>query len=302
MTMMTDAKRSLTGAELALEVARERIDPDAFDGLSVAMQGVAEVLPVGGLVAGTGKARIFDEGFKQDGPVGVAGVPVIGQSSAHQGEGTGGEVFAVYPRQDEEAGIVHDEVQVALSLIARPTDELIAGIDLPGARAEAKGRDDVAGGAHEVAQLGPGHELVSEVMVPFDIGIPQQRVGFGENRIDAKGGQFDGRYAGWLTDRLFDVRVGAVGDGLGISRRWQADEPIGLHSIERYPATHILQGAVVAPPAESFADLARQTGAVDPRDLKQLADQIDVGGCKVTSAVLHRSARVEQACLPAGAQ
>src|SRR5487761_2417695 len=168
---MTDAKRILSVAELPLIVACERIDPDALDGLRVAMQnvelaatlGIAEVLPVGGLVAGAGKAWLLDEGFEQDGPIGVAGLPVIGQSAAHQGEDTRGQVFAVDPRQDEEAGIVHDEVQVALPLICRPTDDLIPGFNLPGARAEAQGGDDVAGGAREVAQLRAGHELMPEV-------------------------------------------------------------------------------------------------------------------------------------------
>src|SRR5450755_3271379 len=144
MTKMSDGKPNLSAAELQLEVTRERIDPDAFDGLSVAMQGIelattlgiAEVPPVGCLVACAGKARLLDEGFEQDGPIGVAGLPIIGEPAAHQGEDSRGEVLAVDPRQDEEAGIVHDEVQVALSLIGRPTDELIAGFDFPGARAE----------------------------------------------------------------------------------------------------------------------------------------------------------------------
>src|ERR1700678_2438568 len=152
---MTEAKAKLTVAELSLEVVHERIDPDAFDRLSVAMQDIelaatlriAKVLPVGGLVAGAGKAWFLDEGFEQDRPIGVAGLPVIGQSSVHQGEDARGEVFAMDPRQDEEAGIVHDEVQVALSLICRPTDDLIARVDLPGARPEAESRENVAGGA-----------------------------------------------------------------------------------------------------------------------------------------------------------
>jgi hypothetical protein len=70
---MTDAEVNLSVAVLPLEVARERIDPDAFDRLSVAMQGielatalgVAEVLPVGSLVAGADEARFLDEGFEQ---------------------------------------------------------------------------------------------------------------------------------------------------------------------------------------------------------------------------------------------
>src|SRR5665213_107426 len=148
-----DSVADLPVTELPLEVASEGIDPDALDGLSVAMQdielapalGIAEVSPVGSLITGAGKARLLDEGFEQDGPIGVAGLPVIGQPAAHQGEDARGEVLALDPRQDEEAGIVHDEVQVALPLICRPTNELVPGFDLPGARAEAQSGDDVAG-------------------------------------------------------------------------------------------------------------------------------------------------------------
>src|SRR5271167_3371467 len=128
-----DGVADLPVAKLPLEVAHERIDPDALDGSCLAMQDVkfppalriTEVLPVGGLVAGAGKARLLDEGFEQDRAIGVAGLPVIGQSSAHQGKDARGEVLAADPRQDEEAGVVDDEVEVPLSLISRPANDLI---------------------------------------------------------------------------------------------------------------------------------------------------------------------------------
>src|ERR1039457_3310235 len=190
-------------AEMALEVACKRIDPDAFDGLSMSMQSVefatalriTEVLPVGGLVAGTGKARLLDEGFEQDRPIGVAGMPVGGQSAAYQGEDARGEIFAVDPRQDQEAGVIDDEVQVALSLICCPTDELIPGLYFPGTRAEAESGDDVACGADEVAKLCAWHELMPEVVMALDICVPQQRVSLAEHQIDAERGEFDGREA-----------------------------------------------------------------------------------------------------------
>ena len=76
------------------KVPYERIDPDTFDGLCVAMQDVElaaplsipKVLPVGCLVAGTGEARLLDEGFEQNRAVAVAGVPVVGESAADQGQ------------------------------------------------------------------------------------------------------------------------------------------------------------------------------------------------------------------------
>jgi len=80
---MLQAQFKLSVAKTLIEVAHERIDPDAFDGLCVAMQGVefaaalgvAEMLPVGSFVAGAGKARLLDEGFKQHRSIGIAGLP-----------------------------------------------------------------------------------------------------------------------------------------------------------------------------------------------------------------------------------
>jgi hypothetical protein len=39
-------------------------------------------------------------------------VPVIGQSATHQGEDARSQVFASDPRQDQEAGIVDDEIRL----------------------------------------------------------------------------------------------------------------------------------------------------------------------------------------------
>ena len=111
MTVTTGTKPDLSAAELSLEVARERINPNAFDGLGIAMQdiklaatlGISEVLPVGGLVTGAGKALLLDEGFEQDRPIGVADLPVFREPAADQGEDARGQVFSVDPRQDEEA-------------------------------------------------------------------------------------------------------------------------------------------------------------------------------------------------------
>ena len=175
----------------------ERIDPDALDGFVVSVQGielaaalgVAEILPVGRSVAGAGEARLLDEGLQQHGAIGVAGVPVLDQASTDQGEHTRGEVLHADPGQDKEAGIVHDEVQMTLTLLAGPADELIARFHFPGTRAEAQCGDDLVVAAHEVAQLGAWHRLIFEIVVTFDVGIPQQGVGLleiGSRSIRAK--------------------------------------------------------------------------------------------------------------------
>src|SRR6266850_1111709 len=103
-------------AETALVVACKGINPDALDGLGIAMEGVelatalrvTEVLPVGGFVAGSGEAGFLNEGFQQDWTIRVAGMPVLDQASADQGEHARSEIFAVYPRHDQEARVVED--------------------------------------------------------------------------------------------------------------------------------------------------------------------------------------------------
>src|ERR1700730_17191918 len=133
------------------EVARQRINPDALDGFCVAMERVeltaalrvAEVLPVGGFVASTAEAGFLNEGFQQNRTIRVAGVPVLGQASADQSKHTRGEILAVDPWQDEEGGIVADEVQISSALLKGPTDHLIARFGFPGACAEAEYGDDL---------------------------------------------------------------------------------------------------------------------------------------------------------------
>src|ERR1022692_477356 len=99
---MKDFTTGLSVAEMRTEVAHERINPDALDWFCVAMERielaaslcVSKILPVGGFVAGAGEARLLDKGFQQDGAIGVAGVPVLGQASTDQGEHARGEVLA----------------------------------------------------------------------------------------------------------------------------------------------------------------------------------------------------------------
>lgn len=146
------------------------------------------------------------------------------------------------PRQDREADIVDDEVPVALSLLCRPTDHLIPGFGLPGDCTGAQNSDDFSGGAHEVAQLCAGHELMPEVMMAFDAGVLQDRVHFGEHETDAGCNELDGREVHRLTDRLFDARIGPIGDRFRISRRPQADQPIYRH----YPE-HAAEGRIRSP-------------------------------------------------------
>jgi hypothetical protein len=108
----------LSVTQMRAEVAHERINPDAFDWLAIQMPCVelaatlrfSEAAPVGGLITGSTEAKILDEGFQQYRAIRVARVPVLGQASADQREGARGEVATLDPRQDQEAGVIDDEV------------------------------------------------------------------------------------------------------------------------------------------------------------------------------------------------
>ena len=98
--------------------------------------GFADEDPVRAAVGGAVEARGFAEGFEQDGADGVASAPVVGQASFDLGEEVRGEVGDAYPGQDQEAGVVDHEGQVALPGFGGPADEAVAGRGLPGGGAE----------------------------------------------------------------------------------------------------------------------------------------------------------------------
>src|SRR5450759_604874 len=240
---MRDCTTELCVAELRSEVANERIYPDAFDGLRVAMEsvelaaslGITQVLPVGGFVAGAGEARLFNEGFEQQRAIRVASVPVFGQASTDQREGARGEVTTGYPRQDEEARVVDDQMQVSLALLAAPADGVIARLSFPGARAEAEHGDDFPCSAHEVAQLRTGQGLMSEVVMALDVGVPQQGVALLDDQIDGDRGQVHARGDQGRQHGSLDLGMPLIGDGLGFAWRGQSEERVGLHLEQGHP-------------------------------------------------------------------
>ena len=135
------------------------VEPDAFGGQIgrvvavhfAAPLGLSDLDPVGRLVAGAGEALGVDEGFQQDGPVGVAVVPVLGELTRGQGQQFGGQVLGLDPGKDQETGIVDDQLKVALPLRRTPADEAVARGGFPGGGAKAKQGQDAVLPTSEVA-------------------------------------------------------------------------------------------------------------------------------------------------------
>ena len=135
--------------------------------------GLADVGTVGGAVAGAGKAFSFDEGFEKHGSVLVAGVPVVGQPFGGEGEYLGREVSRSHPGQDEEPGVVDDEMKVLGALLGAPADEVIARGDFPCRSAKTEsGQKLTVCAEDEVANLSAGKGLVAKVMMTLDQLVP----------------------------------------------------------------------------------------------------------------------------------
>ena len=301
---MRDWIVNLSATKMPAEVGHERVNPDALYRLCVVMQGVelaaplrvTEVLPVGGPVASAGEARLFDEGFEQDWPIRITSVPVLCQAPGDQGEDAGGEITAIDPRQDEEARVIDHEVQSAPALLAGPADRHVARFGFPGARAKADGGDDMPRSTDEVAQLRSGQKLVTEIVMAFDVGVPEQRVTFVGEEFDIKSGQI----YGWKDRRCmhgpFYIGMRQISDGFDFSRRRQSEQRIGLHFKQSHPTAHVLEAAVGATPMQAFADLQRESIAAERRGYReQLTNEVDLAASKVTSTILHGSTRVHPA-------
>jgi hypothetical protein len=91
-----------------------------------------------------------------------------------------------------------------------------------------------------------------------DVGVPQLRFGSAEDRIDGKHSEIDDRDDGGSANRLFDVRIGAIGDGLGVARRGQRDSHIGVHAVEGHATAHVLQSAILPLSIRSSLFLAQE--------------------------------------------
>ena len=106
--------------------------------------GLSDVGPVGRTVAGTGEAVGLHESLQQQRPVAVASLPAGGQPPAAARQHRGSEIAHLHARQDQEAGVVHHQVQSRFALGNAPADEAVAGSRLPGAGAKADDRQHPA--------------------------------------------------------------------------------------------------------------------------------------------------------------
>ena len=125
--------------------------------------------------ATNGEAVGLDEGLQQQRSVAVASLPVVGQAAAAAGQHRGSEIAHLHPGQDQEAGVVHDQLQAGFALGNAPADEAVAGSRLPGAGAKADDRQHAPLAGDQVAHLCARQGRIAEVVVAVHVLAPQLR-------------------------------------------------------------------------------------------------------------------------------
>ena len=91
--------------------------------------------------------------------VAVALLPVLREGTGRQGQDLGGEVLRLDPRQDQEVGVVDDQVRVSDALFGTPADKAVLRCTLPATGPEAEHGWGLLFGGDEVAQLRLGQPM-----------------------------------------------------------------------------------------------------------------------------------------------
>ena len=187
--------------ELAVEdclpVRAEGFDEDVFDGLVVLVTSVqlaaalrlAQMDPVGGAIAGALEARRFAERFQQNGTLAVALLPVVGELSLQAGEQVGRQRGETDPGQDEIAGVIDDQGQVAVAeiLAALPDESDFARQVVVYLVSVWNVRRSTLSAVAEAAKPGRGEAMVGQVVQELlDEGKTEGRTeGRAEGRADS---------------------------------------------------------------------------------------------------------------------
>lgn len=94
--------------------------------------GETHMSPVGRLIAGSFEPVAIHKGFQKDDRMVVEFLPVSGEDSGHCPQEVRCQMGNLDPGKDEEARILDNEMDVAISVTGLPSDEMVSRGHLPG--------------------------------------------------------------------------------------------------------------------------------------------------------------------------
>ena len=134
--------------------------------------GEAQGAPVRGAVAGPGKERRVHEGLRQKHRKAVNRLHVRRQPPQAQPQNPRGQVAHPFGREDDETGIVGDQVQTTELLRGRPADPAVARSQLEGAGLPADQCEPGLTMHRDMAQALAEHAMERQVMVLLHQTVP----------------------------------------------------------------------------------------------------------------------------------
>jgi len=174
------------------------------------------------------------------------------------GQGPGqhlrGEVRELDPRQDEEAAVVHDPVQMGVPLGRGPADPPVAHAQDPGGRAERQGRHRPILEKRQVLEAMAEQLLIPEVMIVAHQLIPERLPGDWLTTWSVSGDQ--ARRSPQIGEASRACGSGAMRSGMRVSpgpRHRPAQRPMGgcalgtrLGPLSRARMPGMIQGVIAA--------------------------------------------------------
>jgi len=121
------------------EISDKRVAIDVFDGTIGSSRlvefpsacGVAKEDPIGSTIAGAFESFGIDEGFQKIDGVMIEPLPVRRNHPGTFGQKVRGQMCNPYPRQNQKAAVVSQQMQVVLPNLGRPSNETVSAADMP---------------------------------------------------------------------------------------------------------------------------------------------------------------------------
>src|SRR5271157_1852146 len=260
--------------------------------------GQPQIYPVGRAVGGAGKLLGVNKGLQEVNGMLVEDLPVCRNPSGHPCQQVAGQMRNAYPRKDEKAGVVGEEVNVVLPRLRTPPDVSVPRTQVARGGAETKTDNRAFLAEDHVLQLLAHRVAVAQVVILLDETAPQplpaaspylsnlQRSQFLEGAGDGGALHLDGR---WFFP-LCGKRIGGV---LFFRRKLQ--QALALQ-LKHHPSTDHVAGLTVGlSPVPRLAEFHRQSSAtaIGIR-VNQISDELDVLGSNLPTPVTKDPSHAQQ--------
>src|SRR6266581_1922435 len=172
-----------------------------------------------------------------------------------------GQVWHLYPRQEQQTRVIDDEAQIAATLLATPANPPIARGRLPSSRSKKQtGQRPAVFALGQVLQIFAHAIAVPQIMVTLQEELEEQGLGtasgngLDSHRLEPMEGTFNSTL---VMIHLRDLVIAQSIDRSGASGR-QLDMAQSLQFQKQTASGHILESAGLVAPVPSGTQLTRQ--------------------------------------------